>query len=65
MDVSDRADSEIESSIQEAMYQASKKSANLKPNGICHYCQETVEGLQLFCDSDCATDHDKLINRSR
>jgi hypothetical protein len=31
----------------------------LPPKGFCYYCDAPVEGAQLFCDKDCANDHEK------
>lgn len=64
MDVIDRADTEVLSGIQEAIYQSGKNLFKLKPKGLCHYCDDPVEYPKLYCNSDCASDHDKLIKRS-
>lgn len=37
------------------------KKTGLKAVGRCHYCNEklTLSG-QLFCDQDCASDHEQM-----
>lgn len=34
----------------------------LEPQGKCHFCAEVFEegDPRLFCDGDCATDHERL-----
>ena len=42
------------------MYKAKQAGKHdLKPNGTCHNCFENVEQTQIFCDQDCAEDHQK------
>lgn len=31
----------------------------LPRTGACHYCEEPVSEIQLFCDSDCAQDWER------
>lgn len=31
----------------------------LPPKGECYYCESKVEGEKLYCDADCASDHEK------
>jgi hypothetical protein len=36
------------------------------PTGVCHYCEAEVGPLQLYCDSECASEHaneQRLKNR--
>ncbi|MFW9605063.1 MAG: hypothetical protein ACMV0I_00610 [Pseudomonas sp.] len=30
-----------------------------KPNGRCQFCSEPVDGERLYCDIDCAADHER------
>lgn len=39
------------------------QTRELHPNGTCHFCEEPVSGEKLFCDSDCADDHQRLNRR--
>ncbi len=50
----------IELHFNEAMYKVKQAGKHdLKPNGTCHNCFENVEQTQIFCDQDCAEDHQK------
>lgn len=33
----------------------------LEPMGACHYCNEYVRGMELFCCKECADDHASLM----
>lgn len=36
---------------------------DIRPNGHCHYCGEDILAPKLYCDSDCADDHDRETRR--
>lgn len=40
-----------------------KPSLELVWNGICHYCEESVEEPKLYCSDICADAHDKQLAR--
>jgi hypothetical protein len=37
-----------------------KQKSSLHPIGVCHYCDTTVNLKQLFCNSDCASDWERI-----
>jgi hypothetical protein len=45
--------------------QQNRGAAGLKKKGICHYCSGPVKPEQLFCDEDCAEDHEYERRRRR
>jgi hypothetical protein len=57
MDDADRAQQEEAHALQEALYNRRK---TLTACGFCHYCNEAVEARFVFCDQDCAADHERL-----
>jgi hypothetical protein len=36
-----------------------KPVPSIHPVGQCHWCEEDLEGLKLFCGSDCATRYNR------
>lgn len=62
----DKASAIEEESRQRAIAAA---RANAKPTilakGSCYNCEEPVEGKKLYCDADCATDHEKYLRSQR
>ena len=63
-DIIDIADIEIQRSIERRIHnvRASIGSRMLKPNNQCHFCAGQLDNAgALFCDHDCAADHDKLM----
>ena len=50
--------------ILQSLITAKKSTGGITPNGKCHYCLEEVASPKLFCDGDCATDHDRLTDKS-
>lgn len=59
MDTADRADIEIDNYNRSIIAKnVSKKYTKLKPEGYCHNCLEDLEENQLFCNSNCAKQHD-------
>ena len=40
-----------------------RKRDTLPAIGTCHYCEAAVKGGKLFCNSDCAEDHQRLVAR--
>lgn len=63
-DVSDRATLEEQRSLEAAVEVAKQALAHRKyqPRGCCHNCNEAFPAgdERIFCDSDCATDHERL-----
>lgn len=47
-----------------ALLEASKKfvAGELKPIGACHFCGAQLAGDELYCDEDCAHDHQRERN---
>lgn len=46
--------------LMQARVQTVKNSLTTRqflPRGHCHYCKEPVLDGQVYCDEDCATDH--------
>lgn len=37
----------------------------LQPKGSCYNCLEEIEKPKLFCDAECAEDHEKYGDRGR
>lgn len=33
----------------------------LPPKGVCYYCDSKVNEQQLYCNKDCADDHEKEL----
>lgn len=63
-DIVDIADREIERSIERTVHNArvSIAARMMKPNGSCRFCSEPLlKADALFCDSNCAEDHEKLM----
>ena len=46
--------------IQEGLHRAKQQNLKLRPYGKCHNCEEKVGTGMVFCDSDCAEDHEKI-----
>lgn len=62
MDVADRADTEIDTYIKDRIHAERRYTGSkLYPIGECHYCFSDVEEKKLFCDSECASEYDRLI----
>lgn len=60
-DILDNTD-EVETRLLQLRIQAAQNySSTLKPIGKCHWCEElfSKETPKLFCDSECAIDHEK------
>lgn len=43
--------------------EARKPVPNIQWNGLCHYCEDSVEQPRLFCSSLCAEGYDRVMNR--
>lgn len=65
MDDVDHANLKSDAMIEAAITQSRRAltQRTLQPVGACHWCNETVSGLKLFCDADCADDHAALRRR--
>ena len=59
----DRADMEREYQLADQIRSAQKREPTYIPIGMCYYCNEDVAPGKLFCDSDCATDHSKMLRQ--
>jgi hypothetical protein len=42
-----------------------KQKPRLHPKGECHYCDTTVSAQQLFCNSDCAAEWERVDKQLR
>lgn len=64
-DILDQAQLHTENELQEAIIAARSTpvTPGVKPEGYCHYCFEDIEEPQLFCNADCATNHERRKNR--
>jgi hypothetical protein len=60
-DEADRADQEVETSLQEALYRirSVKKAQPAQPRGECFFCEAALDLDKRFCDSDCASDYER------
>lgn len=61
-DIADNADEINELHLQESLAAQKRRAIELKPKGICHYCDEGISSSannKLFCDTDCRDDYDK------
>jgi hypothetical protein len=57
-DEADKAQLHVDNAISAAV-QYRKPVPNIHPIGLCHWCEEDLEGLKLFCDGDCATRYNR------
>lgn len=55
MDIADRAESQIENTVEDAIRKA-RREHGMQPTGFCLYCGESVQKHHLFCCGDCSTD---------
>ena len=55
----DMANDLAELALNIALRNMSTAVRKLEPKGACYYCEGKVTPLQLYCDSDCASDHEK------
>ena len=68
-DVTDIADerygAQHERNIEEIRKAAQRRE--LDPKGRCHFCERDFgpADLRVFCDADCATDHERLKRNKR
>ena len=65
MDVCDRADSEIKFDVQRSYKESLSRDyyKSVVATGSCNYCEEPVEGAKLYCDHECAKEHDRILKR--
>lgn len=65
-DPSDRASIEEERELARriSMSKVALQRRAIEPKGKCYFCDEPFEGgkenPRLFCDSDCAADHERM-----
>jgi predicted nucleic acid-binding Zn ribbon protein len=52
-DVSDQATIREEQEREACLTTARQPHQRLEPTGLCHWCDEVVEGDKRFCDADC------------
>jgi len=57
-DIADVSDKHIETFINSAIANASRKT-QLHSDGHCAFCDEAVDIGLLFCDRDCRDDYEK------
>lgn len=66
-DEADMANDLADRWLDRALANAATASLRLPPKGECHYCEQEfnmknpAEAKKLYCDSDCASDHEKEI----
>lgn len=63
-DFADKA-SELQAAEIEASLAAAKKATGLARTGRCHNCDEEVEPEQIYCDGECAEEHEYILSRRR
>lgn len=51
----DRASREIDRFLESQVNKTRNQVENIQANGLCHYCEESIEYPKLFCDGECAT----------
>ncbi len=62
----DKASAIEEEARQRAIAKARANSKpTILPKGSCYNCEEPLNNKKLFCDADCATDHDKAERAER
>ena len=65
----DLANEQADRWLQQSLAATRTAGRTLQPRGNCHYCEAVFpaeESQKLFCDSDCAKDHEteqRLRNR--
>lgn len=62
-DIIDNANNHAELFLQSAL--SKRMQISLKPCGRCHYCNEVVSAAHLYCDSECAKDHEEELRRKK
>lgn len=64
-DEADLANEQADRWLARALATATAQGTRLAPKGECHYCEapfnmkDPQEAKKLYCDSDCAADHEK------
>lgn len=51
--------------VLESLIKVRRDVPNIRHTGKCHYCEAKVDPPKLYCSGDCATDHDKEMNKFR
>lgn len=67
-DFIDRSVEHQEELLQRDIERAKKvdPATRLSPMGRCHFCRERLDNdKMLFCDADCAADHERLMHKER
>jgi len=57
-DHADMSDDLIDAIVQRGVAQV-RGARGLRPDGLCHFCDEEVAMPGLFCDADCRDDFEK------
>lgn len=67
MDTCDQAEVEITNYANSCLEKSKTKYSNVKlhPIGRCHYCDELVSPIQLFCNKTCAGLYEKELSNKR
>ena len=52
-----------ESQREESIKRIRSAKAQFPPVGKCYNCGESVEGLRIYCDDECAEEHEWLLSR--
>lgn len=61
----DKASQIEEETRQRAIANARANTHKLTSKGSCYNCEEPLAGQKLYCDADCATDHEKYLRNQR
>lgn len=65
-DLCGQADRVTETLTNAAILSARNFKRDIEPTGRCHNCDEYLDDpRKLFCDKDCAEDHEKLMRNKR
>ena len=61
MDVAEAAFLETESTLKYQLHlvRRQKNFRSVRPEGFCHYCEEEVQGVKLFCNGKCASSFER------
>jgi len=68
MDIVDRSDIEIDNYIKGTIRNNLSKgprNGGLTPQGFCYNCEKDIPKPKLFCNGDCAKQHDIANRRGR
>jgi len=63
-DQADDADSRIYRTIAAGLA-AVRRAPALRADCRCHFCEEEIESVSLFCNSDCRDDYERIKQATR